>query len=75
MKSAGKALADAVGEIFGIDPTLIFSAEIDAFEARIVRGVHDSDRRCAITRLPDGSVDAVRVLEVFDMRGPRAADR
>lgn len=66
-KTAGQKLADAVGDAFGIDPTFIFYAEIEPLEARIVRGIRDSQGRCAIMVDEDGEVDAARVLEVFDM--------
>lgn len=70
MTNTGARLADAVHEIFGIDPSLIFDAEIDPFEARIVRGVHDSEGHVCVTRDKYGEIQPVRVLEVFDMRRP-----
>lgn len=68
MMTTGQALADSVSEIFGIDSSFIFEAEIDAFEARIVRGVHGTDGRLVVTRSADGAIVPVKVLEVFDMR-------
>jgi hypothetical protein len=67
---AGQAMADAVGDIFGIDSTLLFEAEIDWEEARITRGVHGTDGRIVVFRDADGEVKPVQVLEVFSMRTP-----
>lgn len=70
MTNTGNLMADAIHDIFGIDPSLIFEAEIDPFEARIVRGVHGSDGRICVTRDEDGDIQPVMVLEVFDMMRP-----
>lgn len=70
MTTAGKALADCVGDIFGIDPSVIFEAEIDPEEARIVRGVHGTDGRICLAYREDGEIEPARVLEVFAMQRP-----
>lgn len=71
MTTTGQRVADAVGEIFGIDPTLIFHAEFDPRTATITRGVYGTDGRAVLMRTGDGDTwddyDAVRVVEEFDM--------
>lgn len=68
MRTAGKHLADAVGDAFGIDSGLIFEAEIDPDEARILRGGRDTNGRVLLMRDRDGDVVPAKFLEVFDMR-------
>ena len=64
--SQGKALADAVGDIFGIDSRWIFGCDADATRITIWRGVEASDGGPAVMLNSDGTItEACQVAEEF----------
>lgn len=68
MTNRGSVLADAVGDILGIDSRWIFGCEADASEITIWRGVEGSDGGPVLFLNSDGTVsDVCRVAETFDI--------